>query len=67
MRGPILASFHTTRDWESSVDDLRRGHTEIYRAIAAGDEAAAAARVEEHIRFAFSLLEWKRPTPHPEG
>ena len=60
MRLPILDSFHEMPDWDGFVDDLRSGHRQIAEAIGAGDELAAADAVEEHIRFAYSALNWRR-------
>ncbi|WP_116112775.1 FadR/GntR family transcriptional regulator [Austwickia chelonae] len=61
MRIPILTSFHELEDWDTFVAHLRDGHRRIYLAVAERDEDAAAAVVEEHIRFAYSALGWRRP------
>ncbi|GAB76723.1 transcriptional regulator, GntR family [Austwickia chelonae] len=61
MRIPILTSFQAMEDWDTFVAHLRDGHRRIYLAVAAQDEDAAAAVVEDHIRFAYSALGWRRP------
>lgn len=60
MKAPILASFRATGAWEELVDGLRRGHREVYEAVAARDADAAADAVEEHVRYAYSALSWTR-------
>lgn len=56
MRGPILASFRRSGDWETIRAELCRGHRAILAAVAAGDGDAAALAVEEHIRYAYDVL-----------
>lgn len=61
MRLPILDSFQQMAHWPEFVDDLRRGHRAVADAIVAGDELAAADAIEDHIRFAYTALGYRRP------
>lgn len=58
MAAAILRSFHDSADWGDLVEDLRRGHRAILRALEDRNADAAADVLEEHIRFAFSALSW---------
>ncbi|TWF95311.1 FadR/GntR family transcriptional regulator [Saccharopolyspora dendranthemae] len=51
MKRPLLTAFHELGDgWEPIVEGLRKDHHAIYRALAAGDGAAAQECTEKHIR-----------------
>jgi len=58
MRSMVLASFKEHGDWAQLSDQLRSQHRAIYEAIADGDSQRAADAVEEHLRSAYSTLEW---------
>lgn len=60
MRTPILMSFEETDDWDGLVAGLRRGHHDIYDRLAAGDAPGAERAVEEHIRYAYERLLYRR-------
>lgn len=58
MQTAILRSFRSTSSWSRLVDDLRRGHREVYDAVAARDPVEAADALERHVRFAYDALSW---------
>lgn len=58
MRRAILDSFYAHPDWESVQSRLRDGHRRVLAAIDSGEGSRAADEVEEHIRYAFSVLSW---------
>ncbi|WP_119729189.1 FadR/GntR family transcriptional regulator [Thermomonospora amylolytica] len=56
IRRPLLKAFELLPDWGSVAGGLRRDHHAIYDAVASGDAAEAARRVEEHIRGFYHKL-----------
>ena len=67
MRTPILASFRASESWENLTEDLNHGHGAIFAAIEAGDAEAAAQAVEEHIRYAYDALRYRKDEVREEG
>lgn len=60
MRTPILRSFHETVSWPRLEAELMAGHEAIYRAIVDGDARRASDAVEEHIRYAYAELQYRK-------
>lgn len=50
VRGVLLDAMHSEGDWVSLRERLRAEHREIHAALAAGEGALAADRIEAHIR-----------------
>ncbi len=60
MRLPILQAAQLHDDWSTIRERLCEGHRAIADAVAAGDGDAAATCVEEHIRYAYDALGYRR-------
>lgn len=60
----VLRSVPELSDWEAVTVRLRAEHRSVVEAVAAGDPAAAAQRVEDHIRGFHSLT---GAAPGPTG
>ncbi len=65
MRTPILAAFRRSGSWEQLTEGLNDGHRQILAAIEARDSAAAAQAVEDHIRYAYDQLRYRKDDNEP--
>lgn len=60
MQLPILQAAQLSGGWPTIRERLRQGHRDIVEAVAAGDGDTAATCVEEHIRYAYDALGYRR-------
>ncbi|MDO5696697.1 MAG: FadR/GntR family transcriptional regulator [Dermatophilus congolensis] len=66
MRTPILRSFRATDSWDGLTEGLNHGHEAIFAAIETRDAKAAADAVEQHIRYAYDQLRYRKENPDPQ-